>query len=98
MAAGRLAGVPFEPDIITASQWRVRHAGLPDSPEVRLAAAVLEQAVDDPVRWRRRGKERCTADAPGWFARTDRAWPFSFENLCELLELDADAVRREVMA
>jgi hypothetical protein len=28
---------------------------------------------------------------------TDRTWPFSFENLCEALGIDADALRLELV-
>jgi len=31
-----------------------------------------------------------------YVASTDRAWPFSFENLCEALGLDAGCLREEL--
>jgi hypothetical protein len=53
-------------------------------------AAVLRAAVEDA----------CDAVArPGALAyvgSTDRGWPFSFENLCEALDIDASDVRRQL--
>ena len=34
--------------------------------------------------------------AIAYVASTDRAWPFSFENLCAALDLDAGRLRREL--
>src|SRR5215470_5916775 len=77
--------------------------GKPSSPEGRLMLAVLAQAIDDLwrerryVRWRRRYR-RATAilSARAWFEGGDSPWPFSFERVCESLDLDAAAVRRAV--
>lgn len=55
-------------------------------------AAVLQSALDDVQR----GDARC--HALEWVASTDRAWPYSFENLCDALEMDAGDVRRELTA
>src|SRR5262249_14598525 len=32
----------------------------------------------------------------GWFASTDRRWPYSFENICAALGLDARGIRRRL--
>lgn len=55
-------------------------------------AAVLQAALDDVQRGDARGH------ALEWVASTDRAWPYSFENLCDALEMDAGDVRRELTA
>jgi hypothetical protein len=64
-------------------------------------AAVLVKALDDQGRranpralfaWERRDIE----DAIAWIASTDRRWPFSFENICEALGMEADELRRRL--
>jgi hypothetical protein len=65
----------------------------PDSPEQRLMAAVLMQAVHDLLLVRSHPGLLRHADVDGWFDDRDAAWPFSFENLCAALSIDADAVR-----
>jgi hypothetical protein len=58
-----------------------------------LYAAVLEMAVNDlhlPPGckiWRM---------ARAWFESADRAWPLSFLNVCEELQLDPTSVRRRL--
>src|SRR3989475_3681927 len=73
-------------------------------PHKRLMAAVLQTVVDDcrgSVYRRARGYERpigrgTTTKAIAYAASTDRAWPFSFENLCEALGVDAGGLRQEL--
>src|ERR1051326_7191469 len=74
-------------------------------PHKRLMAAVLRAAVDDcrggSLYPRSAGKGVLGAgsirQAVAHVASTDRAWPFSFENLCDALELDAAALRGGLM-
>src|SRR5712691_11671966 len=73
-------------------------------PEKRLMAAVLQAVLDDF----RGSVYRCAAGFPAatdrrayeqeraYVASTDRTWPFSFENLCEAIWLDADNVRESL--
>jgi hypothetical protein len=70
-------------------------------PQRRLMMAVLQTVVDDvqgslhrrsagchgPVD--RRDRERALA----YIASTDRSWPFSFENVCEAVGVDAARLR-----
>jgi hypothetical protein len=67
------------------------------NPELRLAAAVLTQAMSD-VRLRRRdGRDHIqVAAALRWIGADDSAWPLSFLRVCELLQLDSDWVRQTV--
>ena len=53
-------------------------------------AAVLQAALDDV----RNGAARMNALA--WVESTDRIWPYSFENLCDALDMDAGDVRRQL--
>ena len=71
-------------------------------PEKRLMVAVLQTVVDDcgGLGYRRgTGHEphtnlRHTRQAKAYAASADRAWPFSFENLCDALDVDAPCLRR----
>ena len=69
------------------------------SPEQHLMAAVLQQAVDD-LRLgqssrddRQRHTDSWLTDLEAWFADHDARRPFSFENICVNLGVDADAIR-----
>jgi hypothetical protein len=74
-------------------------------PHRRLMAAVLRAVVDDcrggSVYRRLSGKgvigARSVRKAVAYVASTDRAWPFSFENLCDALGLDAAALREDLI-
>jgi hypothetical protein len=74
-------------------------------PQKRLMLAVLRTVVDDC-----RGTSLRLADglAPGvdrrayqeareYVASTDRTWPFSFENLCEAVGVDARTLRHQLI-
>ena len=64
------------------------------SPALRLAAAVMAQAMAD-VRLRRRdGRDHIqVSSALRWVRSNDSSWPMSFLRVCELLQLDASWVR-----
>ena len=73
--------------------------GADQTPERRLAIALVEDAVQCVLRNvdqvdRIRHQEYLQARA--WLLDDARDWPFSFANLCDLLELDIDAVRRSL--
>ena len=73
-------------------------------PYKRLMAAVLRAVVDDcrAGSLYRRSVGYPAIDvglvrkATAYVASTDREWPFSFENLCDALDVDADALRHEL--
>jgi hypothetical protein len=72
-------------------------------PERRLMLAVLESAIADWLVRRDtqaapRHEARITVeeDLAGWFASGDRRWPYSFENICAALGLDAGGIRRRL--
>ena len=75
-------------------------------PQKRLMVAVLQTVLDD---FRGSGyrcaagfpapkDQRAYAQARAYVASTDRTWPFSFENLCEAIGLDATGLRQELRA
>lgn len=75
-----------------------------------LAAAVLEQAILDldyaykplrrsdarDARWTRNERYRIAADARRWFLG-DGWGPYTFSRVCELLNLDEEAVRDKLL-
>src|SRR5205085_3112884 len=66
-----------------------------------LAAGILKQATQDLRRFHNptSGVEReLYFDAYHWFRSNDYSWPFSFLNVCQLLDLDPEAVRAELLS
>jgi len=64
-----------------------------------LAAGILKQARQDLRRFRKptgRVERELYFDAYHWFTSNDYTWPFSFLNVCQLLDLDPEAVRKEL--
>lgn len=65
-------------------------------PECRLRLAILEHAIrcyQECAGAGGRRAHRLYEEAADWFASPDRSEPFTFENVCDALELDPDAVR-----
>src|SRR5213593_4821640 len=92
-AADERAGELFQPDTLLPSQFFDRTR--------RLMIAVLEDAVD--VYRKQAGSkdargEQLFQEAEEWIEDTDRAWLFSFQNICDVLDLDADYLRRGLRA
>ena len=70
-------------------------------PLTRLAAGIFCQAANDLQKFRyerRYGGPQLYADAREWVASNDRAWPYSFLNLCDALHLTPQMVRTELLA
>ena len=58
--------------------------------------AVLEDAVDSYRKYARACDPReqaCFLEAKEWFSSDDRSWLFAFENICDVLEMNADYLR-----
>ena len=97
-AVGRLLGA----DMSAAQQFfdNLRRSE-PVEPEKALLAAILEDAIHDYRKYKkardREGKERFRAAAE-WIMESAGDWIFSFNNVCELLNLDPDYVRRAIYA
>jgi hypothetical protein len=66
-------------------------------PEKSLLAAILEDAVQEYRKYSRahdaNGKKRFR-EAEEWIMRGGNDWIFSFDNVCDLLGLDPEYVRR----
>lgn len=73
-------------------------------PHRRLMAAVLQTVLDDchgsssrqAKRYRLPIDPRDVRRAIAYVTSTDRAWPYSFENLCDALGLDAGSLRHKL--
>jgi hypothetical protein len=71
------------------------------TPEKGLAVGVLKQAAHDLRRFRgatKGFKWELYLDAYSWITANDFSWPYSFVNVCKLLDLSPDVVRAEVLA
>ena len=66
------------------------------APEQRLMIAVLHDALDCVEKYRfattNRGR-RLFREAQQWFLVDEVNWPYSFECICGVLDLDSNAVR-----
>ena len=87
----------FEPDILLPNQYFAAfRRGRAVEGERRLMLAVLEDAVDS---YRKHAaacdpREQATfLEAKEWFTSSDRSWLFAFENICDVLEMNADYLR-----
>lgn len=100
-ATRRAAGVSPQPVAILPVQFDdLCRRSVGRSPEQRLVLAVLRQAVEDlrKHRWARgRRAQRLYRDAYQWVDATDRRWPYSFVNICEVLQLSPTALRAELL-
>jgi hypothetical protein len=69
-------------------------------PERRLVIAVLQDAVDcfkKHLFARDRKSRQLFLDAEQWICSEDRCWPFSFENVGDLLQINAEYLRRGLL-
>jgi len=70
------------------------------TPERELAVSVLCQAALDLAKCRnapKGRKRRLYREAYQWVLSDDRSWPFSFVNLCDLLNLSPPYLRRQLL-
>jgi hypothetical protein len=88
----------FEPDVLLPSQYfdRLRRSA-EYGPERRLLVAVLEQGVNDYLKHAGAREPReleLWHEVEAWVEDRDASWLFSFENICHVLELEPDYLRR----
>lgn len=86
---------PFISDIILPEQFAHLSAAA-NSPERRLMLAVFESSLHDYQQNKGMGSRRACRlfhETEEWFRSADTTWLFSFENICMVLGLDAQAVR-----
>ncbi len=90
----------FEPDALLPAQFYAAfRGGSAVRGEKRLMLAVLQDALDcyQKYAFARDGQGRqLFGDADAWITCEDRDWYFSFENICETLEINPEYLRRGV--
>jgi hypothetical protein len=73
----------------------------PPTAEKGLAIGVLKQAAYDLRRYRTATKtthQELYLDAHSWVTAYDSSWPYSFMNVCKLLDLCPEMVRTDLLA
>ena len=71
------------------------------APEENLAIGVLRQAVHDLRRFRKAAgsmERELYRDAYRWITSSDDGWPYSFVNVCKLLDVPPEMLRAELLA
>ncbi len=90
----------FEPDALLPAQfYSAFRGGSAVRGEKRLMLAVLQDALDcyQKYAFAKDGPgQQLFADANDWITCDDRNWYFSFENICETLEISPEYLRRGV--
>jgi hypothetical protein len=94
-------GSYFEPDVLTSHQYfqLFRQKSHFDAEE-KLLFAVLTDAIECFQKYlgasapRRR---KLFTEAEAWISRRDSSWPYSFENICEALNIDPNYLRLGLM-
>jgi hypothetical protein len=87
------------PDIILPSQFFAANGAHALSSEQRLMLAVLVDAINILQNWRGNGSARkrgSFAEAQDWVLARGSNRPFSFENVCDGLGIEAEALRQRL--
>ncbi len=92
----------FEPDVMLPVQYfSLLRKRAPQGPEYMLVIAMLQDAVECLQKYRfstdEVGRELYDS-AREWVDSDDRKWPFSFENVCGVLNLNPEYLRRGLAA
>jgi hypothetical protein len=90
----------FENDVLAPEDFIRVYRTRPFSPERKLMAAVLEEALLDYQRCSNAdgNKERERfAEAEAWILETDTEWIFSFVNCCEALGIAPNYLRQGLL-
>lgn len=87
----------LQADIIVPSQYfdRVRSEDS-SQPEKRLMLAVMENAIvtfQKSIYAATRRQRRLLKETEEWIHSLDTSWPFSFENICASLDIEANYLR-----
>ncbi len=70
------------------------------SPERSLLLSVVWQVILDLQKYRfatRRRQQRLYMDAYRWVTSDDRQWPYAFRNVADLLNVDPERLRAELL-
>jgi len=87
-----------QPDVLCVGEYLHVYQGRPaETPERRLIAAILRDAVDCYLRdcfSKNRHRKRSFREAEEWFFKSDGYGVFSLENVCSVLNIDPGYIRR----
>jgi hypothetical protein len=90
-----------EPDVLCVDEYLHVYQGRPaETPERRLVAAILRDAIDCYIRdcfTKKRHKKRSFREAEEWFFKGDDFGVFSLENVCGILNIDPGYIRRSLI-
>jgi hypothetical protein len=91
----------FEPDALLPAQFYAAfRGGSAVRGEKRLMLAVLQDALDCYQKYafaKDPPGQQLFSEADSWITCDDRNWYFSFENICETLEISPDYLRHGVV-
>jgi hypothetical protein len=87
----------FQPDTLVLHSGDDSQATGPLFPEQSLMLAVLEDAIRCIQRHGRTSRSAACREAVSWILEKNSDWPFSFENICAVLSLDADYLREGLL-
>ncbi|MGH7798115.1 MAG: hypothetical protein ACREQ2_24905 [Candidatus Binatia bacterium] len=90
-----------QPDVLCVDEYLHVYQGRPaETPERRLVAAVLRDAIDCYLRdcfTKNRHKKRSFREAEEWFFKDDDYGVFSLDNVCGILNIDPGYIRRSLV-
>lgn len=91
----------FQPDTVLPAQYfETIHRKAHLEPEKRLMLEILEDAIASMRKHifsRDRKGKTVFQEAEKWIMAKDESWLFSFDNICEVLGLSPDYVRRGLL-
>ena len=89
-----------QPDVLCVGEYLHVYQGRPsETPERRLIAAILRDAVDCYLRdcsTKNRHRKRSFREAEEWFFKADDYGVFSLDNVCGVLNIDPGYIRRSL--
>jgi hypothetical protein len=95
------ASVYFEPDILSGHQFfKIFRQKSHSEREEKLMFAVLTDAIECFQKYlgeNSRRSRRLYGEAEAWIACRDSSWPYSFENICDVLNINANYLRLGLM-
>ena len=87
-----------QPDALLVNEFlHVYQSNFAQTPEMKLVAAILKDGIDSYVKHlfvKPRSGKNSSSEAEEWFFCRDENWPFSFENVCAILEIEPNYIRR----
>ena len=90
-----------QPDVLCVDEYlHVYQGKSAETPERRLVAAILREAIDCYLRdclKKNRCRKRSFREAEEWFFKADGYDVFSLENVCGILNIDPGYIRRSLL-